>query len=169
MQQFILARGQKPNAFPGLQRIRRVGYADVTAMPEFMFRPGKVVDIPDDVDMSSWVENGNIVPVRKGKPMAKEPMATPKKPEIVVAPKPPAAVSVATKPAAIPPPEPPKPPAKPPAAPPKAVAPPEPPEDAPDYEELEDGSLKCLHCDKTYKANSRAEEYIGKHVEKEHR
>jgi hypothetical protein len=167
MQQFILARGQKPNAFEGVKMVEASGNMPRLAKKiEFAFRPGKIVEVPDDVDMSGWVDGGYIIPVRPGKPMAKEPI--PSSPEPVPPkPEPPKEVSVTTQP---------KPKVEmPPAARPKVEAPPVPPkpeppkeEPKPDYEELEDGSFKCLHCDKTYKANSRAEEYVRKHVEKEH-
>lgn len=41
-------------------------------------------------------------------------------------------------------------------------------EDA-DYEEMDDGGFRCLHCGKVYRPGPKAEEYIQKHVAREHR
>ena len=176
MQQFILARGQKPNAFVGIKRVPREGtLSDIVHKIEFMFRPGRVVNIPDDVDMSSWVDGGQVVPVKPGKSIAKEPLPDKTVTDIEIKPKAPAIVSVSTNPVPRPA-DPPKAPIAPPKVEPPKEEPPvvEPlkkaaPEKEPKlYEELKDGTLQCSQCDKAYKPSSRAEEYIMKHIKKEH-
>jgi hypothetical protein len=154
MAKFMLARGKKPNAYAGLKKVSRPGgLSDIVQKVEFPFYPGRAVDVPDDVDMSGWVENGHLIPIRSSedeKKAAKEPMP----PAPPAPPKP----SVPTKPK--------------PESGPDEVAPPGPapelpkpePEETPDYDELDDGSFQCLHCDKVYKT----EKGIVKHVEDKH-
>jgi hypothetical protein len=147
MAKFMLARGKKPGPQIGFKKVSRPGnLSDVVQKIEFIFWPGKAVDVPDDVDMSVSVEAGHIVPIRD--------LAKPKKDE---APK-------ETKKEA------------PEEAPPASTrrvgesvsepeSSPEPEENGKgDYEEMEDGTFACLHCEKTYKSEKR----IITHIEKEH-
>ncbi len=160
MAKYILTRKYKrAMELTGLRDEMR-GPTPVKVHVSIMFEPMKVVEVPEDVVVAHLVKDGYIVAVNTvARRTAVAPKATP-------VPVPDSTISTKPKPEPKPKPkpEPPKPEPKP--------KPPEPklrPEPEPDYEETDDGGFRCLRCEKVYKPNTRAEDFVIAHVEKEHR
>jgi hypothetical protein len=154
MAKYILARGKKPTPVVGYKGRPHPTAPSITIREpvRFLFRPMHPVEIPEDVDVSGWVEKGFIIPVEAQKPpvAVAEPAEAPEQSE-------PAKVDEEVE----------EPPLRSPlgeqAG--KAVSKANDggEEDA-DYEELPGGVFKCLHCGKVYKTESG----VIRHVESKH-
>jgi len=153
MAKYILARGKKPTPVVGFkERPHPTAPTMIKEPVRYLFKPMHPVEIPEDVDVESWVRQGLIVrfedkggvpKVRQG---GKEVAAEPKVDE-PTEPEPMLRSPLAERAGKVTP---------------KAA---ESDEDAgADYEELSEGYFKCLHCGKIYKTEGG----VIRHIESKH-
>jgi len=75
MAKFMLARGQRPGAYPGVKLEERPGnLPPLRRMVDVVFPSSmKAVEAPEGVDLSNWVESGHLIEVKATKKVAPKP------------------------------------------------------------------------------------------------